>query len=187
MRLAGKGDQVGRDVIGACYNQAGRDALFDLPERAGTLFRPQVAQVIEFSLTQYLHPIWMNQVEVADEPIVGCINLVAVEDAIAAVRTANATELQPLLLVFEQLPDVNLAHQKTSINLLRNSIAALHGARSSPTQLVCLVRCAPCALLSNCSLRLIEVFMPCCSSRKTTDECWRHLRRRAGDCGTAHR
>src|SRR3989338_1678806 len=142
MRLAGKGDQVGRDVIGACYNQAGRDALFDLPERAGTLFRPQVAQVIEFSFTQYLHPIWMNQVEVADESIVGCINLVAVEDAIAAVRTGNTAELQPLLFVFEQLPDVNLAHGDLT---------------------------------------------PCRSSRKTTDECWRHLRRRAGDCGTACR
>src|SRR3990167_11298224 len=177
MRLVGEGNQFGRNVFGAGHDQTGRDALLDLPERAGAFFRTQAAQIIEFDFAEYLHPIRVDQVEMADESMVGGVDLVAVDDAIGAVRAGNTAELQPLLLVFEQLPDVNLAHQKTSINLLRNSIAALHGARSSPTQLVCLVRCAPCALLSNCSLRLIEVFMPCCSSRKTTDECCRHLRR----------
>src|ERR1019366_9841364 len=62
-------------------------------------------------------------------------------------------------------------HLETSKNLLRDSIAALHGARSSPISLICLCRCAdqrlgwrsfaslvewpcnaPCALLSNRSL-----------------------------------
>src|SRR3989338_2700045 len=142
MRLVGKGDQFGRNVIGAGHDQTGRDALLDLPERAGALFRTQVAQIIEFGFAEYLHPIRVNQVEMADESVVGSVNLVAVDDAVAALRTANATELQPLLLVFEQLPDVNLAHGD---------------------------------------------LMTCCSSRKTTDECWRHLRRRAGDCGTACR
>jgi len=47
---------------------------------------------------------------------------------------------------------------KTTENLLRDSIAALRGAHSSPTHLVCLVRCAPCALLSNRSLQFSEVF-----------------------------
>src|SRR5450759_4196327 len=51
---------------------------------------------------------------------------------------------------------------ETSKNLLRESIAALCGARFSPTFTVCLVHCAPCALLSNRSLRFLE------ASYKTT-------------------
>jgi hypothetical protein len=47
---------------------------------------------------------------------------------------------------------------KTSINLLRDSIAALRGAHSSPIYEICLGHCAPCALLSNRSLRFLEVF-----------------------------
>jgi len=46
----------------------------------------------------------------ADESAVGSVNLVAVDDAVGAVCAGNMAELQPLLLVLKQLPDVNLAH-----------------------------------------------------------------------------
>jgi hypothetical protein len=42
---------------------------------------------------------------------------------------------------------------KTSIDLLRDSIAALRGAHSSPICEICLGHCAPCALLSKRRLR----------------------------------
>ena len=46
---------------------------------------------------------------------------------------------------------------KTPINLLRNSIVSLRGAHFSPIYAICLDHCSPCALLSNCSLRFMEV------------------------------
>ena len=48
----------------------------------------------------------------ADEPFVGSRHLIAVDDAFRAIGSGNSAELQPSLLVFKKLPDINLAHVK---------------------------------------------------------------------------
>ena len=74
------------------------------------LFGAQCAQIIQLGLAQHLHPVRVDQVEMADEPLVGGIDLFAVDDAVGAVRSGNTAQLQSFLLVFKQLPDVDLAH-----------------------------------------------------------------------------
>src|SRR3990172_3427284 len=110
VRLVGEGDQLRRDVAGTRHDQAGRAALFDLPERVAALVHAQGAQIIQLDLPQDLHPVRVDQIEVADQPFVGSGDLAAVDDAVGTIRAGHAAQFKPRLLVLEQLPDVDLAH-----------------------------------------------------------------------------
>jgi len=94
VRLFGKIDEFGGNVVRAGNNHANRAVLFDLTKRAVALFLAQPAQVIQLGLTQHLHPVRVDQVEMADEPFVGSRHLIAVDDAFRAIGSGNSAELQ---------------------------------------------------------------------------------------------
>ncbi len=101
MGAVGEIEQALRNLGFACHDQAQRFALFQLCQREGQFGGRKRVQIIQFGAAQYLHPVRVDQVHVADQALVGSVDDLAVEYAIGTIRAAYPSQPKTFLLVVE--------------------------------------------------------------------------------------